>query len=513
MKPVSVPWWVRGDWNGFFGLFTNSLTNIMVLAGLLSMTLKMPDWLVYGRVLPAVGVSLAVGNLYYAFMARRLARREGRTDVTALPYGVSVPHMFIVVFLIVGPIYWKTGDPLVAWRAGVAWCFIEAVVEVLGAAVGPTVRKYTPRAAMLGTLAGVSLTYIAMRPAMQSWEVPYIAMVSLTVILMGWFARKRFPGDLPAGLVAIIAGTILGWATGYMRPEAVAQTVASIRPAFPVPAFSALAVGMREIAPYLATAIPLAVYNFFETMNNVESACAAGDDYNTREAMLVDGLGSLTGALLGSMFPTAVYIGHPGWKSVGARIGYSVATGVGALVVCLLGVVPLLLTVIPLVAVLPILLYIGLVIGAQAFQASPSRHAPAVVMGMVPWLANWGQSLVDNALSAVGSNAGLVGYGRLLDAGIVYRGMEVLGGGAIIVGMILAAVTAFVIDHRFREASIYAFGAAVLSYFGIIHSGRIAVGAATGPAVGYLLMAAVCLLMSRLRSGERPEGGEGDTVG
>ena len=75
---------------------------------------------VLGTVLPALGIALLVGNVYYTFLARRLARRENRTDVTAMPYGPSVPHMFIVVFVIMLPIYLTTKDPMQAWagRAG-----------------------------------------------------------------------------------------------------------------------------------------------------------------------------------------------------------------------------------------------------------------------------------------------------------------------------------------------------------------------------------------------------------
>jgi AGZA family xanthine/uracil permease-like MFS transporter len=51
-----------------------------------------------------------------------------------------------------------------------------------------------------------------------------------------------------------------------------------------------------------------------------------------------------------------VYIGNPGWKAGGGRIGYSLATRVCARLVCFLGLVALLLAVIPLVAILPILL-------------------------------------------------------------------------------------------------------------------------------------------------------------
>jgi hypothetical protein len=80
-------------------------------------------------------------------------RNEGRSDLTAMPYGPSVPRMFIVVFLIMLPICLKTHDPLLAWQSGLVWCLIIGAIVLLGAFVGPTVRKYTPRAAMLGTLA------------------------------------------------------------------------------------------------------------------------------------------------------------------------------------------------------------------------------------------------------------------------------------------------------------------------------------------------------------------------
>jgi AGZA family xanthine/uracil permease-like MFS transporter len=100
----------------------------------------------------------------------------------------------------------------------------------------------------------------------------------------------------------------------------------------------------------------------------VESAAVGGDSYNLRAVLAADGVGAIVGALLGSPFPPAVYIGHPGWKAMGGRIGYSLATGIAMAIVCFLGLTALLLSIIPLVAIVPILLFIGLVIGAQAFR-------------------------------------------------------------------------------------------------------------------------------------------------
>ena len=118
---AQVRWWVPGDWNGFFGLFTNVLLNVIVLTSLCLFVLKFPDDLVFGRVLPAMGIALPIGNLYYAFLAHKLAQKEGRSDVTAMPYGPSVPHMFIVVFVVMLPVLLKTNDVKLAWMAGLAW--------------------------------------------------------------------------------------------------------------------------------------------------------------------------------------------------------------------------------------------------------------------------------------------------------------------------------------------------------------------------------------------------------
>src|SRR5271167_3149522 len=422
-------WWVPGDWNGFFGLFTNVVLNVIVLTGLCLHVVNLPADIVYGRILPALGIALPLGNLYYAYLAWRLAKSEGRDDVTAMPYGPSVPHMFIVVFLIMLPIYLKTHDPVLAWQSGLVWCLIIGVIVLLGAFVGPTVRKYTPRAAMLGTLAGISIAFISMRPAFLGWEDPWLFMGSLTIVLVSWMAGVRLPYGLPGGLAAVLLGTVLAWLAKLvhldelMQPAEVVSAFSQFGLRLPYPSTD-FAKALGDIGPLLVTAVPLGIYNFTEGMNNVESAAAAGDDYSLRQILLADGTGAIVGALLGSPFPPAVYIGHPGWKAVGGRIGYSLATGVVIGIVCFLGLTALLLAVIPLVAILPILLYIGLVIGAQAFQVSPTRHAPAIVLALLPNIANWAQGQVDTALSTVNVTESPAVLAQLSDTGaIIYHGM------------------------------------------------------------------------------------------
>jgi AGZA family xanthine/uracil permease-like MFS transporter len=201
--------WVPGDWNALFGFGTNILVNVLVLTGLLRFVLKMQDAIVFGRILPALGLMLALSTGYYAWLAYRLARRTGQSDVCALPSGVSVPHMFVVTFVVMLPIEIATNDPVQAWEAGLTWVFVQSFVLMAGGFIGPFVRKITPRAALLGSLAGISITFISMSPAAQVFSTPVIGVACFAIILANWFGGVRYPGGVPGGLVAIAAGTVI----------------------------------------------------------------------------------------------------------------------------------------------------------------------------------------------------------------------------------------------------------------------------------------------------------------
>jgi AGZA family xanthine/uracil permease-like MFS transporter len=200
--------WTSGDWNAFFGFGTNILVNLLTLTALLRFVLKMPDDLVFGRILPASGMMLCLSTFYYAWLAYSLARTTGRNDVCALPSGISVPHMFVVTFVIMLPIAARTGDPIKGWEAGLTWVFIQSFVLIVGGFVGPIIRKITPRAALLGTLAGVSISFISMRPALEMFMTPVIGIVCFAIILLSWFGGVRYGRGIPAGLVAIAVGSL-----------------------------------------------------------------------------------------------------------------------------------------------------------------------------------------------------------------------------------------------------------------------------------------------------------------
>ena len=194
---------------------------------------------------------------------------------------------------------------------------------------------------------------------------------------------------------------------------------------------------------------------------------------------------------MGNPFINAVYIGHPGWKAMGGRIGYSAATGVMVIVLAWFGVIAVLMALIPVVAISPILLYIGMLIGSQAFQETPHRHAPAVVLAIIPNIAAWGKTQIDNALGAAGTNAVAVGMDKLEGVGVLYHGLSLLGGGAILGGLILGAMTAFIIDRAFYRAAGFAAAGAVLTFFGFMHGEAVGINQTPGVALAYLAVAGV----------------------
>jgi AGZA family xanthine/uracil permease-like MFS transporter len=503
---ITPPLWTRGDLNAFFGLGINMLVNVLVLAGLSAGVVQIPADDVYHTILPALGIELLVGNCFYFYLAKKLAEKEGRTDVTAMPYGPSVPHMFIVTFVVMLPTFLATKDPIKAWEAGLAWAFIIGVIILIGAFVGPTIRKFTPRAALLGTLAGISITFISMRPAAQMWEAAWIALPVLALIIVGFVSGVRLPGNFPVGLAALLLGSAIAWTGGFMDTANVSSAAHDIAVGLPSLNVDLLLHGLDGISPLLATAIPLGIYNFTEAMSNVESAAAAGDSYSLRKVLLADGTGAIVGSCLGCPFPPAVYVGQPGWKAAGGRISYSLATGVVIFLLCVFGLFPLLDSLLPVPAIVPVLLYIGLVIGAQAFRAVPKAHYAAVVLAIVPNAAAWASGLIDNALSAAGTNATKVGSDALNNAGVIYDGLLKLGEGAVLAGLLLGAIAAFLIDRRFYWAAAYSALAGVLSSVGLIHGAKVSLdfdAVQMKIALGYFFVAIVCVAFAAMKVPER----------
>jgi AGZA family xanthine/uracil permease-like MFS transporter len=507
-------WFVHGDIDGFFGLFLDNLLQLMVISVLGTTVCGFPTELINGRILPGAALSILVGNLFYAWQARRLAKQSGRDDVTALPYGINTPSVIAFIFLIMGPVYQETKNPTLAWQAGLLACFLSGVMEIVGAFCGDWLRRHTPRAALLSALAGIAVTLISMGFVFQLFATPIIGLFPMMLILVGYSSRIKLPLGLPVGFVAVLVGTAIAWIL-----RAFGQTLFQPSPApfephlYPfTPTIGQLvsslssSVGWR----FLAVIFPMGLFTVIGSLQNLESAEAAGDRYETRSSLLANGIGTLVAAGFGSAFPTTIYIGHPGWKAMGARSAYSALNGIVISALCLVGGVSLVLKFVPLEAILGILLWISVIITAQAFQETPKNHALAVAAGLIPSLAAWALLLVETAARVSGSS--LFAVAPKFGADLFIHGAIALSQGFIITSMVLSAIIAFSIDHNFLKAALWAFAGAVLSSVGIIHAyvlvpqgvqNKFGLMAAPGFAIGYSLTGCALLALHFRPSGSR----------
>lgn len=528
-----VRWFVRGDIDGFFGLALDNLIQLLVIVALCRGVLGFDDALLFGHVLPGAAVSVLIGNLFYSWQARGLATRHGRDDVTALPYGINTPSLFAYVFLVMLParLMAEAGGAApaeaarIAWRAGLAACLGSALIECGGAAVAGWVRKQTPRAALLSSLAGIGVSFIAIGFFFKAYGSPVVGIVTLTIVLVAYFGRVRFRAGIPGGLVAVVAGTLLAWATGMVStdPQAWSAASANVGLRMPVPVLGELWESVRggDLVRYLSVIVPMGVVNVVGSLQNMESAEAAGDDFATAPSLLANGIGTLAAAAFGSCFPTTIYIGHPGWKAMGARIGYSVLGGAFVTIVCLTGSVALISLAVPIEAGMAIVLWIGIIIVAQAFAATPARHAAAVAIGLLPGIAAWGAFMLKTGVR-VGAAAAATGaaFGPHLETTLASfdlsgRGIFALEQGFIFTSMVLAAVTAEIIERRFSRAATWCMVASAMSWIGLMHAyawtpgdTAVNIGWGTGAswAVAYASAAAVLWLVPVLTTPSEEAG-------
>lgn len=518
------PVFVSGDLDGFFGLAIDNLIQFLLILGLGTTVLGFSLTLLLQTVLPGAALSVLIGNFFYSYQSQKLSRRSGRTDVTALPYGINTVSLFAFVFLIMLPVKLEaeaSGIPpdiasLAAWRTGIAACFLSGIIEFLGSVIAERIRKATPRAALLSTLAGIAISFIAIDFAIRTFSLPLVAILPLAVILATYFSGIKMPLRIPGGAWAVMLGTITAWvltaipdAHTPVSAKIVSQSLDKLSFYPPIPVIGDLVAGLQHeltLKFLVPVILPMGLFNVLGSLQNIESAEAAGDSYPTAPCLAVNGAGSLVAAAFGSCFPTTIYIGHPGWKGLGARSGYSILNGVFFAVMSLFGLAYLTSAIIPIEAGIAIVLWIGIIITSQAFEATPSRHAPAVALGLFPAIAAWGLLILTQTLGAANFATGDFSLAEQIlkqpkafsSAGLQLEGLVALSQGFMISSLIWSASGTCLIDRRFTTAAIWMLVGAVAAFFGFIHAGTVSpsgatyqIGWASGGvwSMGYLLSA------------------------
>ncbi len=507
-----------GDLNAFFGLMIDNVTNLVLLTGILTGVFGFPREFIFTHMIPGTALGVMVGDLVYTYLAVRLARRTGRDDVTAMPLGLDTPSTIGVAFAVLGPVYAQTQDPMVTWQVGMATMMLIGVVKLGFSFAGDLIRRLVPQAGLLGSLAGVGVALLGLLPLIHVFALPVVGLVALGLILYTLVAKLSLPRNLPGAAVAVIVGTLLYylfgatgvWAEGFVWPAL------ELRFTPPLPTLGFVD-GMGVALRYLPVAIPFGLLTIVGGINVTESARVAGDDYSTRDILLTEAVATLAAGLTGGVAQSTPYIGHPAYKAMGGRAGYTLATGLFIGLGGVFGFVSVIVDALPAAAVAPILIFVGLEIVSQTFATCPRHHYPAIVLACLPTVANLvmiktGQILGDLKASAASLSAAVAHDHEVIVA---------LGNGFILTAMLWGAFAAHLADRKLGRASVFLAISACFSLFGIIHSvdpaGALYLPGGTEShlpvrlATGYAVFAALLLLLRFLPGAAAPAGHEGES--
>jgi len=482
-------WAQRGDINAFFGLILDNVAVMIFLLTLITSANPASDNhfsrdFVFTRMIPGTALGVVAGDLVYTWLAFRLARRSGHGGVTAMPLGLDTPSTIAVGTLILLPSLkygvehygFDHGQAMVfAWHVGAVLLVMIGIFKSLVAPLGSAVRKWVPRAGLLGSLAGIALALIALVPLWQHIAtIPLIGLVTLIVILVTLVAHHPLPGRLPGALVAVLLGVILYWSSNLLGPSlhvtlvplpAHQQTAVWRLPEF-FPVFTQSWPWWRQVFAHavalLPVMLPFALATIVGGIDCTESAAAAGDEYDTRSILWTEGLASVLAGLFGGVIQTTPYIGQPAYKAMGGRAAYTLATALFIGLAGGLGWFAHLFEWLPAAACFPLLVFVGLEIGAQSFRATPTRHYPALALAMLPALAYMALIPLDIALGSERQ--------PMPHAESVILSLRCLAGGFIVTSLLWASALAAILDRQLFRAAAYLGVAAVCSLVGIIHS-------------------------------------------
>lgn len=520
-------WFAAGDVNAFFGLMLDNVVNLAVLAGVLVGGFGFPAQLVYTRMFPGTALGVLFGDLVYTVMAIRLAKRTGRTDVTAMPLGLDAPSTIGMALTVLGPAFLaakaKSNAPadaaMIAWQVGMATMVLMGVFKLIMSFVGDRVRRLIPEAGLLGSIGGVGIALLGTLQLGEIYGEPVVGMLALGVILYALVAKIRLPYRAPEVLVAVAIGAGLYYLLGalglsvhpFRSPEA------NFPVGLPLPTLGFLKGMPIAIREYIPLALPFAILTVIGGINVTESARIAGDDYNTRDILLTEAFATMLAGVCGGVSQTTPYIGHPAYKAMGGRAGYTLATGLFIGLGGVFGYIAFLADALPKPALAPILVFVALDITDQSYLATPKRHAAAVTLAIFPSVAQLVQIFLSQVYNGALMSAAIDPAGTMKATGLTNPDfistcavMIVLAHGFILTAMLWGGAVAFLIDRRLNAAIAALVACAALSFFGFIHSitptGGIYFPWQTGSTlpyhwtVAYLAFAALIAILGRTRA-------------
>jgi AGZA family xanthine/uracil permease-like MFS transporter len=479
-------WAAPGDVNGFFALMLDNVVNLALLGGILVGGFGFPADLVYTRMFPGTALGVLVGDLVYTWLAFRLAKQTGRSDITAMPLGLDSPSTIGMALAVLGPAFLaaKARMPerdaaIVAWQVGMAAMVLIGVFKVVMSFFGEFVRRLIPEAGLLGAIGGVAIALLGALQLGEIYSEPVVGMIALGIVVWALVAKLRLPFRTPAILASVIVGSALYYGLGAVGLTAhpIARPTMSFPIGVPLPTLGFMAGLPIVLRDYLPLALPFAILTIIGGITVTESARLAGDDYRTRDILLTEAVATLVAGLFGGVSQSTPYIGHPAYKAMGSRAAYTLATGLFFGLGGMLGYIAFLADALPRPALAATLVFIAMDITDQAYLATPARHSAAVTFAVLPSIAQLVVIFLSQTYNGALMTAALDPASTMKATGLTNPGfvqlcgvMIMLANGFILTAMLWGGAVAFLIDRKISRAVVVLLACAALSLFGVIHS-------------------------------------------
>ena len=376
-----------------------------------------------------------------------------------------------------------------------------------------------PNCALMGNMASSAMVWLSIVGLAMVFDKPVYGLLPLFIIIIDYLGKadKRF-AKIPSGVAAILIGTAVAWAGGYQTWERFEQSFASI--GFYPPSLSAgdILAGFKGIVPFLPVIIPLQINNFLSTLQGLESARMAGDTYPERRSMIMDGVSTIAGSLFGNPFPTTVYFGHPGWKELGARAGFSLVNGGLYLLICTTGLTGVLMAVIPTQAVMVLLIFVGFSVTDSTFRSIDKKYYQVIFLSLMPILFQYMQTLITSSVQAAGGVLEAIPVQNFTEYSVPVEGIMYLGNGGFLTSLLLAGLLACVVDRRYKMAGSFALVMAGCAAVGMIHCPGIELLSRPGIIFGVIYLTVAIFLFSKSCYFEhqpdgQEDGGPGQALG
>jgi AGZA family xanthine/uracil permease-like MFS transporter len=368
---------------------------------------------------------------------------------------------------------------ILAWQVGMATMVLIGFFKLFMSFFGDQVRRAIPAAGLLGSLGGIGIALLGTLQLASIFGEPVAGMIALGIIIWTLVAKIRLPFRTPAVLASVAVGAIIYYGMGAagLLNGPVPHPSAGFPIGFPVPTLGFLHGMSLAVTHYIPLALPFAILTVIGGINVTESARYAGDDYSTRDILLTEAIATLIAGVCGGVSQSTPYIGHPAYKDMGGRAGYTLATGLFVGLGGMLGYIAFMADALPIPVLAPILVFVALDITEQSYLATPHRHAAAVTLAIMPSIAQLIQIFLSQVHNGALLNAAMDVAGTMKATGIMNESfirtcgvIVVLAHGFILTGMLWGGAFAFMIDRRIKAAAATLFVCAVFSLFGIIHS-------------------------------------------